>query len=58
MPRRPNYRQERMERNRKKAARRAEKLAAKTDKAARNRVEKEGSDSAPELAPASGDAES
>lgn len=58
MARRPNYRQERMERNRKKAARRAEKLAAKTDKAARNRLEKEGTASAPGLAPANGDAES
>src|SRR5215510_13457802 len=37
MPRRPNYRQDRAERQRKQAARRDERLAAKADRRERNR---------------------
>ena len=58
MARRPNYRQERMDRIRKKAARRAEKAAAKADKAMRARLEKAGAEPALDGVRTDGDAES
>jgi iron only hydrogenase large subunit-like protein len=42
--RRPNYGQERAERNRKKAARKADKLAAKDEKAMKAKLERAGGD--------------
>ena len=58
MARRPNYRQERADRTRKKAARLAEKIAARAEKAARTRLAKAGADPAPEIGRTAGDPES
>ncbi len=48
MPRKPNYKFERMERDRAKAAKKAARLEAKREKAAQK---KEDGDSGPEMAP-------
>lgn len=47
MARRPNYSQERAERERKKAAHRAEKLAARTSRTTKNQLEPGGADAMP-----------
>ncbi len=48
MPRKPNYKFERMERDRAKAAKKAARLEAKKEKAA---LKKDGDASGPEIAP-------
>ena len=47
MPRQPNYRQDRAERQRKKAARRDERLAAKAERREKNRGSKLGDSTRP-----------
>ncbi len=53
MAKRPNYGQERAERQRRKAARRDERLAAKAERRDKNRPPGEEPDEGPEAAPAS-----
>lgn len=43
MPRKPNYKFERLERERKKAAKKAERAEAKREKAAQRQVDDQGS---------------
>ena len=52
MPRKPNYRFERSERDRQKAAKKAERLQAKADRAAARRDTPENSESGQDSAPA------
>jgi hypothetical protein len=49
MPRKPNYKFERLERERKKAAKKAERAEAKREKAAQRQAEQQ--DSSPTLEP-------
>jgi len=57
MARRPNYRQERVERDRKKAARNAKKAAARAEKAAKARRDKGLPVTDAEVVPAGGESE-